>query len=98
DSMLSDMTLHPCKDYKYGKKDKYQAYLREGSKADKSAKVYYESRRVLLFTSSLSGYPSYMDRVSNDDHAWVLTPSKIIYYKNDRDWISTIEEIKMICD
>src|SRR5690606_8877603 len=64
----------------------------------KSAKVYYESRRVLLFTSSLSGYPSYMDRVSNDDHTWVLTPSKIIYYKNDRDWISTIDEIKMICD
>lgn len=98
DSMLSDMTLHPCKDYKYGKKDKYRAYLREGSKANKSAKVYYESRRVLLFTSSLPDYPSYMDRVSNDDHAWVLTPSKILYYKNDRDWISTIEEIKMICD
>lgn len=98
ESILNDMSLYEVKGYTYHKKDNYTAYLREGSKAKFSAKVYHKSKRVLLFTSSLSLYPSYMDRVNEDDHNWVLTPSRIIYYKNDRDWLKTIEEINLICD
>lgn len=96
--MLNEMTLFEVKDYRYRKDDKFIAYLRKGSSASFSAKVYWKIRRVLLFTSSLPLYPSYMDRVGETDHSWVLTPSRILYYKNDRDWASTMDEITMICD
>ena len=53
---------------------------------------------MLLFTTSLAGFPSWADNKGNGDKSWVLTPSRIIYYKNKRDWIKTIEEITILCD
>jgi hypothetical protein len=98
EQLLNEMTLYKVNDYRYSKKDKFTAYLRKGSKAKYSAKVYYSTKKLLLFTSSMPQYPSWMTRVSTSDHSWVLTPSRILYYKNNRDWISTIEEIQMIAD
>src|SRR5690606_36062768 len=98
EQMLNEMIVFEVEDYRYKKDDKFMAYLRKGSSASFSAKVYWKIRRVLLFTSSLPLYPSYMDRVGETDHSWVLTPSRLLYYKNDRDWSSTMDEITMICD
>jgi len=96
--MLNDLTLFRNNAYRYHKKDKHIAYLRKGSKAEYSAKVYWKTRKVLLFTSSIPDYPCWQDRKGATDKSWVLTPSRIIYYKNKRDWIKTIEEISVLCD
>ncbi|TKC01243.1 DUF3987 domain-containing protein [Pedobacter cryotolerans] len=97
--ILNDMGLFFNPEYKNSPKDPwFKAYLRKGSKAKMSAKVYFKSKKVLIFSGSIQGYPHWADRVDADDHSWVLTPSKLIYYKNDKDWASTIEEIKMIGD
>ena len=85
-------------DYRYGKKDKYTAYLRKGSKARYSAKAYFKAKRLLLFSGSIFGFPHWGERKHENDHNWILSPSKILYYKHDRDWISTIEEIKAISE
>jgi hypothetical protein len=98
ETMLNQMTLFRNLDYKYSKNDKHIAYLRKGSTSTYSAKVYWKSRKVILFTTSLPEFPNWQDRKGATDKSWVLTPSRIIYYKNKRDWIKTIEEIQMICD
>jgi hypothetical protein len=98
ETMLNKMNLYRNNTYRYHKKDKYIAYLRKGSKAQYSAKVYFNSRKVLLFTTSIPNYPTWADGKGNGDKSWVLTPSRIIYYKNKRDWVATIEEIQIICD
>lgn len=96
--LLNEMTLYEVKDFAYGKRHKFTAYVRKGSQANYSAKVYFKSRKVLLFTTSIAGFPSWSSRVSDDDKSWVLTPTKILYYRNGRDWIKTIEEMQMIAD
>jgi hypothetical protein len=96
--LLNDLSLFKVRDFRYGKEHKFVAYLRKGSLSKYSAKVYPKSKRVLLFTTSLAGFPSWADNKGNGDKSWVLTPSRIIYYKNKRDWIKTIEEITMLCD
>jgi hypothetical protein len=96
--LINDMGLYAADNYHYKPKDKFTAFLRRGSKAVYSAKVYYGTKNLQLFTSSIAGYPHFQDRVSKDDTAWNLSPSRIIYYKNDRDWTATLEEIKLICD
>jgi len=96
--MLNSLSLKECTDFKYGKKHKFTAYLRNGSEAAYSAKVYFSSRRVLLFTTSIPGFPTWADYKGPGDKSWVLSPSRIIYYKNKRDWTATIEEIKMMAD
>jgi hypothetical protein len=98
EQMLNEMTLFRNKEYRYNKKDKHIAYKRKDSAAQYSAKVYFNSRKVLLFTTSIPDYPSWADKKGASDKSWVLTPSRIIYYKNKRDWVKTIEEIQMICD
>jgi hypothetical protein len=95
--MLNEMGLYAIRDYRYKKNDKHVAYLRKGSTAKYSAKVYLQSKKLLLFSTSIIGYPTWMDRKNNDDKSWVLTPSRIIYYKNGRDWNAAINEILLIC-
>lgn len=96
--MLNDMTLYEVRDFRYGRKPKFTAYLRKGSTAKYSAKVYFGSRKVLLFTSSLGIYPSWQDAKSSGDKSWVLTPSRIIYYRNGRNWAAAMDEIQMMID
>lgn len=93
-----DIGLSENLKYRYTPKCKYKAYVREGTKAAYSAKVYPKSKKVLLFTSSIPGFPHFGSRKNAEDHSWVLTPSRIIYYKNDGDWSAAIDEIKLICD
>lgn len=98
EELLNQMSLYQVRDFRYRAKQKFLAYLRRESNANYSAKVYFSSRKVLLFTTSLPQYPNWQDAKGTGDKSWVLTPSRIIYYKNGRDWVKTIEEIKMIAD
>lgn len=98
DLLLNDIGLFNNRDYKYGKKDKFIAYLRNGSKAKLSAKVYFSTKNVQLFTSSLGGFPHWGTRSDKDDHSWNLSPSRLVYYDQDKDWTSTVDKIQMICD
>jgi len=98
EEMLNQMSLFESKEFRHKAKDKFTAYLRRGSMTNYSAKVYFSSRKVLLFTTSLQGYPSWADGKGNGDRSWVLTPSRIIYYKNSKDWKKTIDEIQCIAD
>jgi hypothetical protein len=98
ETLLNSMDLFRNNSYKYHKKDKHIAYLRKGSTATYSAKVYWQSRKILLFTTSLPLFPTWADNKGTGDKSWVLTPSRVIYYRNKRDWVATIEEIQMICD
>lgn len=98
DILLNELGLYQIKDYKYTKKDHFIAYLRKGSKAKYSAKVYPKSKKLLIFSGSITGFPHWADRKDKDDHTWVITPSKLIYYKNDRDWSTTMDEIKLIAE
>ncbi len=77
---------------------KWVAFLRKGSTANYSAKVYFKSKRVLIFSASMSKYPNWHDSAHAGDTRWTLSPAKILFYKNNRDWQKTIEEIKIICD
>lgn len=98
DLLINDIGLFKNLEYKYSKKDKFIAYLRNGSKAKLSAKVYFNTKNVQLFTSSLGGFPHWGSRSDKDDHSWNLSPSRIVYYDQDKDWTSTVEKIQMICD
>lgn len=97
--LVNSIGLEEVTDYKYAKKDKFKAFLRKGSEAKYSAKVYYgRNKKLLIFSASMQGYPTFFDRLSSDDHTWNITPTLLLYYKNDKDWVSAIEEMKMICD
>lgn len=99
--LLNDITLFECKDWQRKKKksQKYVPYLRLGSKAEYSAKVYFKSKRLLLFTDSLKKYPTWNDYNPHDKKGkWSLSPAKILYYKNNQDWTATLEELQMISD
>lgn len=98
ETIVNDLQLFRCVDYRYNKKDKHTAFLRKGSKAKYSAKVYFNTKNLQIFSSSIAGFPCFNDRTGKDDTSWNLSPTRIIYYKNDRDWTATIEEIKLISD
>jgi hypothetical protein len=75
---------------------KYVPFLREGSSANYSAKAYFNSKRLLIFSASMSDFPTWHDSAGEGDTRWVLTPSKILYYKNKRSWPDTLAELHII--
>lgn len=79
-------------------KKSFVPFLRSGSKAAYSGKVYFHSKRLLLFSASMVGYPTWHDSVSSGDETWSLSPAKIVYYKNAKNWNNTIDEINTICE
>lgn len=82
-------------DYKYKEKEKFLAYRRKDSASlGISAKVYFKTKRVMLFSASLPQYPNWHNKVAGD--VWSLPPSFVLFYKNNRDWKLTIEEIETI--
>lgn len=93
EELLNEMQLFEVKG-KTRQKDKHLKYLRKGSQADYSAKVYFHSNKLLLFTSSIPNYPNFHSRVDEHDHSWILTPTRIIYYGCNGDWIKTVNVIK----
>jgi len=97
EELLNGMGLFEVKG-KGRSKDKHLKYLRKGSQADYSAKVYFNSNKLLLFTSSIPNYPNFHSRVDEHDHNWVLTPTRIVYYACMGNWIETVEHIKSIAE
>lgn len=97
EQLLNDINLYRVDSPKYKRKD-WTPFLRKGSTADYSAKVYMHSRKVMIFSASMQQFPTWQDRTEEGDNNWVLKPSKIIFYKNNRNWLDAIEEIKMIAD
>jgi len=98
EKLLNEIGLFEIRDFRYNNKQKFTAYLRSGSLAKYSAKVYYSSRKVLLFTTSLPGFPSWADCKGAGDKSWVLTPSKILYHIHGRNWIKAMEQINIMAD
>lgn len=96
--LLNEIGLYEEIGYKYNKKDKFIAYLRKGSKAKHSAKVYFKTKNVQIFSSSIVGFPHWGTRKDKDDHSWNLSPARIVYYEQDQDWTATVEKIQIICD
>lgn len=111
EEMLNQINLYRVTDdkHKWARKA-YIPFLRKGSTADYSAKAYFDynvefegrtvakSKRLLIFSASLNKFPTWHDSAKSGDDTWSLSPSKIIFYKNDKDWTRTIEEITMIAD
>lgn len=88
----------------------YVPFLRKGSLAMYSAKAYFDysiehegktvakSKRLLIFSGSFTKFPTWHDCSKSGDNTWSLSPSKIVFYKNNKNWAATIEEIQMISD
>lgn len=95
ETLLNEIGLYRTNNFKY---KKWVAFLRKGSKAAYSAKVYFKSKRVLIFSASMPRFPNWHDSAHAGDTRWTLSPSKIIYYKNNRDWKVAIDEIKLIAE
>lgn len=96
-SILNDIGLSLIRDYKYTKNQKFVAYKRNGSESDAiSAKVYFHTKRVLIFSASLHDYPNWHNR--GDYPVWSLPPSFVLFYKNKRSWPETIDYIQSIID
>ena len=97
DTILSVSGLVPIKDYRYNAKDKFKAFKREGSTSPGiSAKVYYHTKRVMIFSASLHDYPNWHNKA--DYPIWSLPPSFLLFYQNERDWSKVIEMVKGIIE
>lgn len=95
--LLNDVGLIPLPDYKYSKKDKFVAFKRRGSESDAiSAKVYFHTKRVMIFSASMHDYPNWHNK--HDYPVWCLPPSFVLFYKNNRDWKAAFEEMQLIAD
>lgn len=95
--LLSQIGLLKIENYKYNKKDKFIAFRRKDSASDAiSAKVYFKTKRILIFSASLHDYPNWHNK--HDYPVWSLPPSFVLFYKNKRDWDATLSEIKTISE
>lgn len=83
--ILQDIGLEPLQNFKYNKKDKFAAYRRKQSTSNAiSAKVYFKTKRLMLFTASLHQFPNWHNK--QDYPTWALPPSFVLFYKFNRDW------------
>ncbi len=97
EQILSEVGLIPYTGFKYQTQHKFRAYKRAGSTGDYiGAKVYFQYKRLMIFSASMSDFPNWHNR--QDYPIWSLPPSFVLFYKNKRDWNTTIEEIKAIMD
>jgi hypothetical protein len=95
--ILSNSTLIPLQNYKYSKKDKFVAFKRRGSDSDGiSAKVYFHTKRVMIFSASLHDYPNWHNK--HDYPVWCLPPSFLLFYQNNRNWDDTFTTMQTIAD
>ena len=95
--ILKDSTLVPLSNYRYNKKDKFIAFKRYGSESDAiSAKVYFHTKRVMIFSASLHDYPNWHNK--HDYPVWCLPPSFVLFYQSGRDWAATFAKMQMIAD
>lgn len=95
--ILGEVSLTPLSNYKYSKKDKFVAFKRKGSESDAiSAKVYFHTKRVMIFSASLHDFPNWHNK--HEYPVWCLPPSFVLFYKNNRDWNAAFEQMQMIAD
>ena len=94
DTLLADIGLIPIQGYRYGKNDKFHAYRRKGSdSAGISAKVYYNARRVMIFSASMSNFPHWHNKEQYP--VWCLPPSFILFYHLGRDWNAVLKHLEI---
>jgi hypothetical protein len=98
ETLLNSIGLFRNKDQRPYQRKPWVAFTREGSNAAYSAKVYFRSKRTLIFSASMPKFPSWNDSAKLGADRWSLSPSKLVYYKNERDWQKTIDEINCICE
>jgi len=95
--ILKDISLVPLPNYKYSAKDKFVAFSRNGSESSAiSAKVYFHTKRVMIFSASLHDFPNWHNK--HEYPVWCLPPSFVLFYKNNRDWKATFEQMQIIAD
>lgn len=95
--VLNQIGLQPISNYRYSPKDKFLAYRRTGSDSPAiSAKVYFKTKRVMIFSASLNTFPNWHNK--HDYPVWSLPPSFVLFYKNNRDWEAAIQECQGIID
>jgi len=96
-NILKQSGLMPLPNYKYSKKDKFVAFKRQGSESNAiSAKVYFHTKRVLIFSASLHDYPNWHNK--HEYPVWSLPPSFVLFYQNNRDWNNTFATMQTIAD
>ena len=97
EQILADVGLTKVLNYKYHQKDKFTAFKRAGSESSAiSAKVYYHTKRVMIFTASLHNFPNWHNK--HDYPVWSLPPSFVLFYHMNRDWTGTIDYISAIIE
>jgi len=90
--LLESIGLEPINNFRYSKKDNFVAFRRKESTSQGiSAKVYYKSKRVLLFTASLHDYPNWHNK--QEYTTWALPPSFVLFYKFGRNWDEVLKYI-----
>jgi len=90
--ILQDIGLEPLANFKYSKKDNFVAFRRKASTSMAiSAKVYYKTKRLMLFTASLPDFPNWHNK--DQYPVWALPPSFVLYYKFGRDWETVLKYI-----
>lgn len=95
--ILNEIGLIHLSNYKYNSKDKFIAFRRVGSESDAiSAKVYYQRKRVMIFSASLHNFPNWHNK--HEYPVWCLPPSFVLFYHNNRDWTATFEQMQIIAD
>lgn len=95
--LLTDIGLQQIRNFKYNKKDHFTAYRRSNSTSDAiSAKVYFKTKRVMIFSASMPSFPNWHNK--QDYPVWALPPSFVIFYKCNRDWPTALNEIDAIID
>jgi hypothetical protein len=98
EKLLNSIDLFEVKNKRLPKGQEHLPYLRKGSNAAYSAKVYFKSKKLLIFSGSYVDFPNFHNKINENDTSWILTPTKIIFYKNLRDWQKTIKDIIYICE
>ena len=95
--ILNKSGLINLPNYKYNKKDKFVAFKRQGSESNAiSAKVYFHTKRVLIFSASLHDYPNWHNK--HEYPVWSLPPSFMLFYQNQRNWDTTFAIMQTIAD
>ena len=95
--ILAKSGLIHLNNYKYSKKDKFIAFKRQGSESNAiSAKVYFSTKRVMIFSASLHEYPNWHNK--HEYPVWSLPPSFMLFYQNNRDWETTFAIMQTIAD
>jgi hypothetical protein len=96
-TILNEIGLFQITNYRYGKKDKFTAYRRIDSSSQAiSAKVYFHTKRVMIFSASLHDFPNWHNK--HDYPVWSLPPSFVLFYKFNRNWDTAIDYIKTIIE